>query len=227
MSTLSTALWKEPQQTRSRARVDKILHVAQQLISRKGLDGFTMQEIAEQAEVSIGSLYQFFPDRNALVAKMFSDLLEEIDAHIQKKLTGVETIADLKIATASLVEGLYGIAKQKPAYVQIWHSLQALPAIRHMDEENSQKNGKLLAAIIRRFAPSAVSDQRIQTACLLISSLLTAVMQLSLTMPAREAITIINEYDKMAGIYIQSLLSERADFTNGIGATRKIDTLKK
>lgn len=166
-----------------------------------------MQDVAELAKIPIGSLYQFFPDRNALVAKMFSDLLKEEDEHLEQTLSGIETIAEFESATAGLVEGLYIIAKKKAAYVEIWRSLQALPTIRHMEEENSRKNAKMLSTILRRFASPLVSEQQIQNACLLVASLLSAVIQLSLNMPPKESKGMVREYDTMTRTYIRSLLT--------------------
>lgn len=58
---------KEPQQARSRATVESILQAGARILSDGGWTGFTTNRIAELAGVSIGSLYQYFPDKLSLV----------------------------------------------------------------------------------------------------------------------------------------------------------------
>src|SRR5262245_1644489 len=58
---------KMPVQKRSRERVERMLAVATELIAEKGSDALRMGEVAERSGVSIGSLYQFFPDKTALL----------------------------------------------------------------------------------------------------------------------------------------------------------------
>ena len=59
---------KEPKQARSRATVDAILEATAQILMRDGLDGLTTNRVSERAGVSIGSLYQYFPNKRSLVA---------------------------------------------------------------------------------------------------------------------------------------------------------------
>jgi len=60
-------LRREPMQRRSVARVQRMLDAAQELVAELGYDALTTTLIAERAGVSIGSLYQFFPDKQAVV----------------------------------------------------------------------------------------------------------------------------------------------------------------
>jgi AcrR family transcriptional regulator len=69
-------------QRRSVARVQRMLDAAQELVAEVGYDALTTTLIAERAGVSIGSLYQFFPDKQAVVRavalrnlEMFSERL--------------------------------------------------------------------------------------------------------------------------------------------------------
>ena len=58
---------RTPTQQRSRERQERILAVATQLIASKGSDSLKMSEIAERSEISIGSLYQYFPDKSSVI----------------------------------------------------------------------------------------------------------------------------------------------------------------
>ncbi|MBS0472064.1 MAG: helix-turn-helix transcriptional regulator [Proteobacteria bacterium] len=58
---------RKPRQARARATHDSILEAALQLIARNGADALNTNAIAERAGVSIGTLYQYFPDKDAIL----------------------------------------------------------------------------------------------------------------------------------------------------------------
>jgi AcrR family transcriptional regulator len=66
----SSGIRNKPQQARSQARVDRILDVAERLFTTEGYNATTTNAIAAQAGVPIGSLYQFFPDKNAIIGAL-------------------------------------------------------------------------------------------------------------------------------------------------------------
>ncbi|MEM8779205.1 MAG: TetR family transcriptional regulator [Cyanobacteria bacterium P01_G01_bin.49] len=59
-------LRRQPQQKRSQERVEQILDAAAEIFDEVGFEGATTQAIADRANTSIGSLYQFFPDKKAI-----------------------------------------------------------------------------------------------------------------------------------------------------------------
>lgn len=65
-----TPFRKMPQQQRSRVMVSIIVEAAQQVLDRHGEAGFNTNAIAERAGISIGSLYQYFPNKHAIAAAM-------------------------------------------------------------------------------------------------------------------------------------------------------------
>jgi AcrR family transcriptional regulator len=73
---------KEPRQERARATVEAILEAAARILDRQGWGGFTTNAVAEVAGVSIGSLYQYFPNKLALVEAIlrrhFDDVLSAL-----------------------------------------------------------------------------------------------------------------------------------------------------
>lgn len=59
---------KKPRQRRSRVTIDAIFEATIQVLLANGLDGITTIQIADRAGVSVGSLYQYFPHKRALLA---------------------------------------------------------------------------------------------------------------------------------------------------------------
>jgi AcrR family transcriptional regulator len=88
---------KRPRQSRSRATVDTILAATARVLVKRGFDGLTTNAVAEAAGISIGSLYQYFPNKEALVAALIEKHVEDMNAAILSELTRV---AQLPIAQA-------------------------------------------------------------------------------------------------------------------------------
>lgn len=63
-------LRKKPEQDRSRATVAVILEAATRVLVRDGYGAFTTNRVAEKAGVSIGSLYQYFPNKESLLDEL-------------------------------------------------------------------------------------------------------------------------------------------------------------
>ena len=61
---------KSPEQSRSTETVRTILEGAARVLEERGLDGYTTNAVAERAGVSIGSVYQYFPGKEALTAAL-------------------------------------------------------------------------------------------------------------------------------------------------------------
>jgi AcrR family transcriptional regulator len=64
---------KEPQQARSAELVEAILDAALQVLAKEGAQRFTTARVAERAGVSVGSLYQYFPNKAAILFRLQSD----------------------------------------------------------------------------------------------------------------------------------------------------------
>ncbi|MFC5760234.1 TetR family transcriptional regulator [Rhizobium sp. GCM10022189] len=64
---------KSPKQTRSNELVNAILQAAVQVLAQEGAQRFTTARVAERAGVSVGSLYQYFPNKAAILFRLQSD----------------------------------------------------------------------------------------------------------------------------------------------------------
>ncbi len=74
---------KAPMQTRSTATVQVILQAAARVLSKESLAGFNTNRIAEVAGVSVGSLYQYFPNKEALVIALIEDAQSALAQQVQ------------------------------------------------------------------------------------------------------------------------------------------------
>src|SRR5678816_1725296 len=69
---------REPRQQRSRQTVDAVLDAVSLVLKRHGPDAVTTNRITETAGVSIGSLYQYFPDKQAIYSALHQRHVDEV-----------------------------------------------------------------------------------------------------------------------------------------------------
>ncbi|NDC64692.1 MAG: TetR/AcrR family transcriptional regulator, partial [Planctomycetia bacterium] len=74
---------KAPQQDRSRALVEWIVEGATRILAADGLAGLTTNRVAEVAGISIGSLYQYFPNKDAIVVAIIERAQRETVAAVE------------------------------------------------------------------------------------------------------------------------------------------------
>ena len=73
---------REPKRERGKQRVAALLDAAAAVLAEKGYDGATMTEIAERAGAAIGSLYQFFPSKDALADTLVQNYVALLTADL-------------------------------------------------------------------------------------------------------------------------------------------------
>lgn len=77
---------RQPKQRRALETVNAVTEAAVRVLKREGFDALTTNRIAEVAGVSIGSVYQYFPDKNAIFAALHRQHIEQIDRLVAAKL---------------------------------------------------------------------------------------------------------------------------------------------
>ena len=81
---------KKPSQARARRTVELILEAASQILASHGDEALTTNHIAERAGFSIGTLYQYFPNRDAILDTLIERERENSKTHIRGALAQIE-----------------------------------------------------------------------------------------------------------------------------------------
>jgi AcrR family transcriptional regulator len=103
---------RAPRQQRSRQTVEAVLGAVPVVIRREGVNAVTTNRIADAAGVSIGSLYQYFPDKRAIFAALHERHVDEVRGVIEQAIA--EHGSSLPGFTRALVEGLADVHAAEP-----------------------------------------------------------------------------------------------------------------
>lgn len=188
---------RTPQQQRSRERVERILGAAKGLIERSGSDAMKMGELAEQAEISIGSLYQYFPDKAAVIGALAERYNEEGRACIRDGLAGVGDAPGFRRSFGELIDIYYGLFLAEPVMRDIWSGTQADKSLHGIDLADSHENGLLVSAVLQRIDPAADPVELLRRATL-VMYLGNATMRLAISVGREEGDAYVANYKRMA-----------------------------
>lgn len=111
----ASAMRRQPKQARSQERVQHILDVAERLFIELGYEQTTTRAITTRAEISVGSLYQFFPDKDAIVQALANRYFEQ-EYRLFVQLHAELADADIATYVDRMVDAFKQFADEHPGY---------------------------------------------------------------------------------------------------------------
>jgi AcrR family transcriptional regulator len=189
-------LRRMPTQQRSRDRVNRMLAAASALIAEKGSDALHMSDVAERAGVSIGSLYQYFPDKSAIIQTLVATFYDEGRDCVHQELDGVTDRASFRLALHALTDGYYEMFLNDPAMLDIWSGAQADKTLQAMDVQENRKIGELIAEVIERLDPEC-DRATIATDALMLSHLMCSAVRLATSVDRDEGRVLLDAFKRL------------------------------
>ncbi len=201
------ALRRVPTQDRGRARVEAILDAAESVFADAGYDNATTEAIAQQAGASIGSLYQFFPNKRALFEAVSTRYLDRARTLFEGTVIGAlpdmpwESLLDLSI------DAFWTMEKSSPAFSAIW--LQG--KVTRQLLESAQALNRLFAdraeEILHRYAPQMPKKRRALLATMLVEATSGMLFSAVRAMPSSTSEELIRETKRMLRAYVRDVLA--------------------
>ena len=155
MSTLR----KAPSQERSRLTVEAILDAAAQVFEKHGYAAGTTNRIADRAGVSIGSLYQYFPNKDAILIALTERHIEEGTSVMAPLLARLDQTTPLAQAIEGLVGAMVELHRQRPALHRVLVEEAPRPAkLRARIDEVFDAAARRIAGYLRAHPEVAADD---------------------------------------------------------------------
>ncbi|CAN3128020.1 TetR/AcrR family transcriptional regulator [Mycobacterium sp. smrl_JER01] len=122
----ASSVRRTPTQERSLALVRKVLEATAQVLADVGLDGMSTNKIAARAGVSIGSVYQYFPNKEALLDALVDDRVKRLEALAAGRMEAYQThsYAD---ATEAMLRATIEFCTTEPQLASILFARIAVP----------------------------------------------------------------------------------------------------
>ena len=105
---------KRPRQQRSQDTVDAILEAGARVFAERGFAGGTTNHIAVTAGVSVGSLYEYFPNKGAILVAIAQRQLDRMIAEVQRAIAEGEPREPLRELLGRFVETMLAVHESDP-----------------------------------------------------------------------------------------------------------------
>lgn len=185
-----------PTQERSRERFDRILAAASEILIEKGSDAFRMSDIVERTGIAFGSLYQYFPDKRAVIGT----LAERCNAIgrdcVARDLAGMKKLSDLHAALSRITDGYYQMFCDHPVMHHIWQATQGDRALQSLDEEDVAFLAGLLREALHRVAPKQPAASLASFSQLAMIQVAAAVRH-AISLPSADAERMLDLFKRM------------------------------
>ena len=90
---IPAGLKKAPRQPRARQTVQRIIDATAAIVVEQGLDAITTNKVAERANVNIASLYQYFPNKQALLGALLQTFWNDLTRTLDNQLENLGTVS--------------------------------------------------------------------------------------------------------------------------------------
>ena len=119
------ALRKRPTQSRSRALVDAVEQACLRILDEGGEQTLTVARISEVSGVAVGSIYQYFPNKDAIITLLYERVLDQESEHLlemRERLIGVPLASALRNIFANIIRVETRLFKLNKAFHLRYHS---------------------------------------------------------------------------------------------------------
>lgn len=200
----SPSMRRQPKQARSQERVHHILDVAEQLFIEVGYDSTTTRAIATRAEVPVGSLYQFFPDKEAILKALASRYFEQqyhlfVRLHVELIEMPIPGYVD------RMVDAFDQFATDHPGYRAVLEQLIDLITVADIDtlDDYDQQILQELADFLQRRNPTLAAPKCELIATTMVKTI-SELLWLSLTRDRLFREQVVAETKILVAAYLQT-----------------------
>jgi len=202
-SYCSTEPRRVPCQERGERRVAELIEAAEAVIAESGYEAATMSAIAERAGASIGSLYQFFPNKAAITQALRTEYAKQFEA-MCAPLAGEVSGLSLKALASRLINLTTRFVDTHPAFLHLVdapRSTRSLPAIHNL--------------LLGRFAgffqvqQPRMSNARAMRLAIVTLQIMKALNQLYTELPADERRPLVEEFKLVLYSYLRASVRTR------------------
>ena len=128
---LALELKKQPRQARARLTVDAVIEAAEEILANEGYAALTTDHLATIAGVCVGSIYEYFPSKESIVAEVVRRLLDEVVAEL--RTTNADAYrAGPRAWLTTWIGSMFAMVRERRALVRVL--LLEVPYLAQIDE---------------------------------------------------------------------------------------------
>jgi AcrR family transcriptional regulator len=199
-------LRRVPRQARSRERLARMLDAAEELLVAEGPGALTTTRVASAAGVSVGSLYQYLPDKEAIVEALAGRYLAEFEGLMEALAEDASAAPELWTdPVGRLLDAFAHRYRDRPGYRALWFGRELTPGLRAADRDNKAALAGGLERVLRTLG---VGDGAgLATAAHAGVLVADALLQEAFRSDSRGEAALIEEAKRMLRLYLADVIA--------------------
>lgn len=203
----STALRHTPKQLRGQRKVDHILRVAESLFAEAGFENVTTNAVAARAGISIGSLYQFFSGKEAILEAIADRYIEQTRSALTKQFATSDDM-EMEPFILSLIEIVIKQQEQRPYFLQCLATTRPSLALgRRMDQLLEEYASLLVTRWLNRGVVAGTSEMKLKATVAIRT--MTGLLPVAMAAKGRERAAIVHEVHQVVVNYLAPTVKHR------------------
>lgn len=196
---------KRPSQERSRDTVERLLNVTEQLLEEAGLDRLTTVLIAKRAGLSVGTLYEYFPNKHAILFALASRWIEKMEILLTENEVEDEHFVNWLQWYDSYFNAVLALYRDEKGIVRYYDMLVSVLELRELDLKMDEMIVDYLTRSLLSFFPK-LDLANIEVMNRMIITSMHNVLRFAVNMPGPQQTRMINNLH----FVIQSLILKNA-----------------
>lgn len=188
-----------PRQGRARIRVQAILEAATRLLVEAGYDALTTTRVAEEAGISVTSLYHYFANKRAIVAELTGHFVRHRKSDLDMLIERANRGEPWPGIVDTLIDDLTQAYRAAPVTAVILHALKADPELRKLDD---RINAQVARQLTRLLEAMGIAKRRASTLARIATIMLDAYVIEVVRVPQSALGTLSREFKNVLTAYI-------------------------
>ncbi|MFJ9779798.1 TetR/AcrR family transcriptional regulator [Amycolatopsis sp. NPDC101161] len=193
-----------PRQARAREKLARVLEAADRLLAEEGVEALTTTRVAAAAGVSVGTLYQYLPDRDAITEALADGYLARLE-DLMTAFTDQAARETWEDPVGLLVDAFAALYRAEPGFRALWLGRGLTEAAREADVAHK----RVMAAGVHRVLVAQGrlrDDEAAATACRTAFLAADAVIQEAFRADPDGAAALLDQLKAMLRAYLERLV---------------------
>jgi AcrR family transcriptional regulator len=203
----TTTLRRQPRQERGTRRITELLDAADRVFAAVGYEAATTNAIAREASASVGSLYQFFPDKEALLRALTARYREAMHEIHERVFTAETARLPLAALYDVVVETLAAFYRAHPGFRPLLYGSSTVPALAEAAAMLHQECVARVEEMMTIGMPDMPADRRRLMADLNVTTL-KALLPMTESGNARFRAEVLTEIKRMLRAHMEAVMCD-------------------
>jgi AcrR family transcriptional regulator len=199
---------RRPTQARSQRRLEAIVEAAAEAFAAHGFGEATMEGIAARAGTSIGSLYQFFPNKTAVFREVAGRCMQEARRGFAELLGPAPLQQPWQAVLGRIIDGFRRLHRESVVMQAVWRNLELYGEYAEEDQALMREIVQVTAALLAGWVPALPEERRRVVATMLVNTVATTMLVIVREDDEAREDAIVAETKLMLARYLSVYLGE-------------------